>query len=183
MNTVHRQHTGFRPVTPDDLENIMRIERAAYKFPWTRQLMADCLSEQYFFSARIEQRQIIGYGIMSCVLQEAHILNLCIHPDRQRRGQGSHLLSHLLEAAGKHRCSTVYLEVRAGNHAARSLYQKSGFIRLGKCKDYYPAGKEREHALLYARRLKGTSKNHSQQHRGKAHFSTGIVQPGHGGAQ
>jgi len=103
MNVAHQPHNGFRPVMPTDLKDIMHIERAAYRYPWTRQFIADCLSEPYFFSARIERCGIIGYGIMSCTLQEAHILNLCIHPGWQCRGQGSRLLHHLLEMAGRHR--------------------------------------------------------------------------------
>ena len=157
MSAVHPLQTGFRPALLTDLKDIMRIECAAYQYPWSRQFIAGCLSNPYFFSTCVERCGVIGYGIMCCSLQEAHILNLCIHPVWQYRGQGSRLLNHLLEVAGRHRCSIAWLEARAGNHAARQFYQKSGFVRFGKRRNYYPAGKKREHAIVYIRSLESNA--------------------------
>ncbi len=84
---------------------------------------------------------------------EAHILNLCIAPDRQRQGLGRRLLERLLRVARDHRADTVYLEVRASNRIARTLYESSGFAEVGVRRDYYPGHKRREDAIIYAKPL------------------------------
>jgi len=145
--------SGFRPASEYDLAEILSIEQAAYDFPWSEGLLRDCITNNNYFCLMIEQGSIIGYGIMSCALDEAHILNLCIDPQWQRQGLGNKLLFHLLEVARKQRAETAFLEVRFSNEAAQQLYETNGFNQLGIRKDYYPNGDSREHALIYAKAL------------------------------
>jgi ribosomal-protein-alanine N-acetyltransferase len=45
----------------------------------------------------------------------------------------------------------MFLEVRPSNPNAIKLYQSLGFNEIGRRKDYYPARKGREDALVMAR--------------------------------
>ena len=90
---------------------------------------------------------------MSIALGEAHLLNLCIHPDQQRQGTGRRLLHRMLRVASERQADTVFLEVRASNTAARALYEDEGFGEIGQRRDYYPADSGREDAIVYAKAL------------------------------
>jgi len=78
---------------------VMAIERAAYEFPWTEGIFRDCLRVGYCCWVLEEAGRLRGYGIMSVGAGEAHLLNLCIAPEAQRRGLGRRLLRHLLALA------------------------------------------------------------------------------------
>ncbi len=142
-----------RPMTEADLVTVMAIERAAYEFPWTEGIFRDCLRVGYCCWVLEEAGAVRGYGIMSVGAGEAHLLNLCIAPEVQRRGLGRRLLRHLLALARYHGASTVLLEVRKSNRRALRLYRGMGFREIGLRRDYYPAAQGREDALVLARRL------------------------------
>jgi ribosomal-protein-alanine N-acetyltransferase len=42
---------------------------------------------------------------------------------------------------------SVFLEVRSGNAAALALYEKLGFVMMGRRENYYKTAAEREDAL------------------------------------
>jgi len=142
-----------RPMTEADLAGVMEIERAAYEFPWTEGIFRDCLRVGYCCWVMEEGGELRGYGVMSVGAGEAHILNLCIAPEAQRRGLGRRLLRHLIGLARYHGARTVMLEVRMSNSRALRLYRGMGFREIGLRRDYYPAAQGREDALVLARPL------------------------------
>jgi ribosomal-protein-alanine N-acetyltransferase len=96
---------------------------------------------------------IIGHGIMSVAVGECHILNICVHPDYQRRGLGEGMVQFLLDLARQKKARIALLEVRVSNAAAYHLYNKLGFDEVGTRKNYYPAHQGREDAIILARDL------------------------------
>ncbi len=143
-----------RPMLEADIDRILEIERRAYQFPWGAGVFRDCLRMHYITCVAEDVRQQIhGYALMSHGAGEAHILNLCVDVARQRCGLGRFLLHRLIEQAQKKKLSTVYLEVRPSNEAALALYDSEGFNEIGQRRDYYPAAKGREDAILLARIL------------------------------
>ncbi len=143
----------LRPMGLADLPSVLAVEAAAYSHPWTDGIFRDCLRVGYFCWVCELGGEPVGHGVMSVAVGEAHILNLCIAPDRQRQGLGRRLLERLLRVARDHRADTVYLEVRASNRIARTLYESSGFAEVGVRRDYYPGHKRREDAIIYAKPL------------------------------
>jgi ribosomal-protein-alanine N-acetyltransferase len=105
----------------------------------------------YFCWVYESSEGVVGYGIMSVGAGECHLLNLCIHPDYQRRGLGRHMIEKLIDTARHHRARMAFLEVRQSNRGAYCLYQKLGFDEVGVRKDYYPARSGREDAFILAR--------------------------------
>jgi ribosomal-protein-alanine N-acetyltransferase len=137
-----------------DLEQVLAIEEAVYPFPWTLGILQDCLRVGYCCWVVELEGMVIGYGVMSVVIDESHILNLCIHPDWQGRGLGRKLILRLLKIARQHGAETAFLEVRENNRAALSLYDHLGFVEVGRRRDYYPAvDGGREHALVMSLEL------------------------------
>ena len=144
----------LRPMEPGDLRQVMAIETQVYEFPWTLGIFQDCLRVGYCcWLAELDQR-VIGYGVMSVVIDESHILNLCVHPEWQGKGLGRKLIERMLKLARQHGAETAFLEVRKSNQAALALYGGLGFVEVGRRRDYYPAsGSAREDALVMSLEL------------------------------
>ena len=93
---------------------------------------------------------ICGYAIMSVAAHEAHILNICVHPDVQRRGYGRRLLYALCIRADTLDVERAFLEVRPSNLAAINLYRSAGFEQIGVRPSYYQGENGREDAVIFA---------------------------------
>lgn len=143
------------PLTEDRLEQVLEIERASYTYPWPRQVFLDCMRYGYSCRTLGWQDQVDVYGIMSIAdaIQEAHIFNLCVRPQRRRSGLGRAMLHHLIGLAAERGATTMLLEVRPSNAAAISLYRSMRFRQVGLRRQYYRARDGREDALMLVRRL------------------------------
>ena len=126
----------------------MSIEQRAYEFHWSEGIFRDCLRVGYGCWVMELDGGIAGYGILSLVVGEAHLLNVCIAPEWQRQGYGRLLLEHFIQLAKERGASQMLLEVRPSNQAAIRLYHQRGFNEVGVRKAYYPGGKGREDALI-----------------------------------
>ena len=148
----------LRPMREIDLADVMRVERAAYDYPWTEGVFRDCLRVGYCCWLLLrrygEETMLIGHGIASVAAMESHLLNLCIAPDVQRRGLGHALLLHMLRTVQRHGALETFLEVRPSNQKARNLYARVGFKQVGMRKAYYPGPSAREDALVLSVQLK-----------------------------
>lgn len=133
-------HPLIRPLTWGDLDRIMEIELAAYPAPWSRGIFSDCIRVGYACSGLQLGRQLIGYSIQTSAAGEAHLLNLCIAREWQRRGFGALLLDNAIRVARGSGCESMFLEVRPSNSAAIALYLTRGFTIAGKRFGYYSAG-------------------------------------------
>lgn len=140
----------IRPLEAEDLPAVLAMERRAHAFPWSHGNFADALASGYYMVVMEEGSALIGYGIVQVILDEGHLLNITVDPDRHGRGLGRELLLHLMDYA-KAKTDTLFLEVRPSNSRAIALYQTSGFNEIGLRRNYYNApGGGREDALLMA---------------------------------
>jgi [ribosomal protein S18]-alanine N-acetyltransferase len=80
---------------------------------------------------------IHGFLIAQCALGGWEIENVVVTPARRRCGIGTSLIQQLLLRARKQGATSVLLEVRESNRAARRLYEKIGFSEQGRRRDYY----------------------------------------------
>lgn len=86
--------------------------------------------------------RIEGFLLAWDVADEVHLLDVIVAPSARRRGHGRELVTALLEHARARRARLVLLEVRKSNHAARSLYEKLGFVTAGERPAYYSDGED-----------------------------------------
>src|ERR1700685_3944556 len=82
----------IRPMSENDVSEVVAIERASYQFPWSEGIFRDCLRVGYVCRVVTLGRQVMGYGVMSVGAGEAHILNLCIAEEFRCRGGGKKIL-------------------------------------------------------------------------------------------
>lgn len=85
----------------------------------------------------MESGMVIGYSCLWVVIESSELGNLAVHPDFQRLGVGARLLERNLDVCRKRGVAAVFLEVRASNQRAISLYERYGFQRIGLRKRYY----------------------------------------------
>jgi [ribosomal protein S18]-alanine N-acetyltransferase len=142
--------TEVRPMLPSDLEAVAGIERSAYGYPWSPGIFRDCLLAGYYCLVLEVGGTVTGYGIMSVASSEAHLLNLCVHPESQGMGYGRRLLNALLMKAEEAKAEKVFLEVRPSNRPALKLYRSAGFQQVGIRPAYYQARRGREDAVILA---------------------------------
>lgn len=70
----------------------------------------------------------------------ARIYSLVVHPEARGHGLGIRLVHAAQTEARKRGCSTMSLEVRADNQAARALYERLGYHLHACLPDYYEDG-------------------------------------------
>jgi ribosomal-protein-alanine N-acetyltransferase len=139
---------GIRLMRDEDLEAVIAIELQVYDFPWTLGIFRDCLRAGYCCWVVTLAERVVGYGVAMVAVEECHLLNVCIHPDWQGQGLGHKLIRRLLKLARQQGAESAFLEVRESNSNARGLYQRLGFVEVGRRRAYYPAQQGREDALL-----------------------------------
>jgi ribosomal-protein-alanine N-acetyltransferase len=141
-------HPLIRRLNGVDLDAIMAIEQAAYPFPWTRQIFAECLRVGYGCYGVQQGSELSGYVIFNWGAGESHLLNLCVHPQQQGGGLGRLLLEHAISKVTALGCEAMILEVRPSNPAAGAMYTRRGFVQVGRRPRYYRASEGREDALV-----------------------------------
>ncbi len=143
----------IREMTAADVAAVFAIDCQTNDFPWTQSLFEQAVASTKKTSVIEEQGEILGFSIVSYVVGEAELLNICIAKNQQGKKLGNQLLEHALEQSKKSENHEMYLEVRASNVVALALYEKHDFNEIGRRKDYYPMKGGREDAILMARSL------------------------------
>jgi ribosomal-protein-alanine N-acetyltransferase len=138
------------PMTEADLDEVAAVEKLAYEFPWSRGNFQDSLRNGYFgVCLRHVTGTLIGYCVLMPVVDEMHLLNLCVAPSAQRAGAGLTLLREAVRITRAEKLEGVLLEVRPSNPRAIQLYERFGFAAIGRRKNYYPARhRSREDAIV-----------------------------------
>lgn len=151
MAEVELSQLHFREMVAQELDAVLAIEQLAYAFPWTKGILNDCfISKTHACWLLCHGDTLCAYGVLSAAAAEAHVLNVCVHPDWRSQGLGRLMMNRLIDEAESRAAETVFLEVRASNQAAIKLYESLGFNEVGLRQGYYPAQSGREDALVMA---------------------------------
>lgn len=154
---VHSQRADtrsvpLRPMTAEDISAVARLEQAAFSDPWPASGFRELLQAPHTVMAVAEAAgEVVGYSVVAVVADEAELANIAVDPAYQRHGVARRLVGAAMEAARRRGASTLYLEVREGNAAARALYAALGFEEVGRRPGYYR--RPDEDALVLARSL------------------------------
>ncbi len=144
----------LRRMREADIDLVMEIELRSYPFPWTPGNFRDCLRAGYAMWVLEDEAGLVGYAAASVQAGEAHLLNICIDPKLQSRGQGRRLLRAMRKIAKGQGAERMFLEVRPSNPHAIALYHDEGFNEIGRRPRYYPDHDgRREDAIVMAMEL------------------------------
>ncbi|MDX2256273.1 MAG: ribosomal protein S18-alanine N-acetyltransferase [Pseudanabaenaceae cyanobacterium bins.39] len=97
-----------------------------------------------------DNHELLGFGCLWNILEEAHITVLAVRPEFQGQGLGKLILWGLLQQAHDRQSEWATLEVRESNAIAIGLYKGFGFEEIGRRPRYYEA--TGEDALLLWRK-------------------------------
>jgi ribosomal-protein-alanine N-acetyltransferase len=86
--------------------------------------------------------RILGMVGLWFMVGEGHVVTIAVRPECRRLGLGELLLVVALEAAVEAQQDEVTLEYRISNDAARALYDKYGFTKVGVRARYYTDNQE-----------------------------------------
>lgn len=126
-------------MTLDDIEAVHEIETACFKTPWSKESFRHEITENQcarYIVVR-EDGRAIAYAGVWFILDEGHITNIAVHPDRRGMGYGEMATRAMIQLAADSGMSVMTLEVRRSNEVAQKLYHKLGFIDVGYRKKYY----------------------------------------------
>ena len=132
----------LRPATVDDLDAIDALETATFPTDaWSRtMLQAELTGPHGHYLAAVDAAgTLIGYaGLLAPRGSgQADVQTIAVAASARRQGVGGALLDALLAEARQRRAHDVFLEVRADNPAAETLYVGRGFERIGIRPAYY----------------------------------------------
>jgi ribosomal-protein-alanine N-acetyltransferase len=149
----------LRPATAADLDAVVMIERVSFSDPpWSRRSFASLLDDaRVRFTVACAPAaggdavvgdavgdvvvggvaDVVGYVVIWLVADEAELANLAVAPGRRRQGIGRYLLDSAMGEALVGGATSLYLEVRESNVAARALYGGRGFLAVGRRPAYY----------------------------------------------
>lgn len=85
----------------------------------------------------LDHGQIIGYGGLWNIIDEAHISTIATHPDARGQGWGEIMLAAMIRKSFILDAGYIVLEVRVSNTAAQNLYRKYEFVTSGVKTGYY----------------------------------------------
>ncbi|MTI71977.1 MAG: ribosomal-protein-alanine N-acetyltransferase [Firmicutes bacterium] len=127
-----------------DIDSVLEIEKLSFSTPWSKksfkmEINGNKLS-RYIVATNNEK--VVGYAGVWLIVDEGHITNIAVHPNKRKKGIGNILLEALIDICKKKDMDRMTLEVREKNFIAHELYKKYGFKDCGKRPGYYADTKE-----------------------------------------
>lgn len=129
----------IRRMEGSDLRRVMQIERESFSMPWSEATYWGLLerTDADLFVAESEAGEVIGYAVFWAVLDQGELGNIAVTGAWRRRGVAQQLLDAVIARARERGVRELYLEVRVSNEGAQALYDRNGFVQVGRRRNYY----------------------------------------------
>ena len=124
----------IRALEKGDLPFVANLEKMLFSDPWSTESLAEEIKFPFGKSyILLEDGAPCAYGLFRLMAGEGEVLRIGTCPEHRRKGFARALMEHFLS----HSPEKVFLEVRAGNTPARSLYEAVGFREISVRPRYY----------------------------------------------
>lgn len=144
---------SYQRMTLDDVDYVLTVENEVYPYPWTKQILQDCIRVGYECWLALENDTVVAHAIASVAAGESHLLNLSVSKKHQGKGIGKAFITFMVNIVRSKQATVMLLEVRPSNLPAIKCYDAVGFNEIGCRKDYYPSDNGKEDALLFAKEI------------------------------
>ena len=126
------------PMDKSHLKEVAALDKELFSRPWSQDSWE---SELYnttvsLVVAETEEGHVLGYGVRGVILDEGCLEKIATNPQYQRQGVAQAILGSFLRYGQEH-LAFITLEVRDDNAPAIALYEKNGFVEVGRRKNYY----------------------------------------------
>lgn len=134
----------IRKMNLDDLQEVERIEKESFKEPWPYEALYNELMKSDFTLAYVVEVEgkVVGYSFVHFMDPYAHLINIAIDKNFQRKGLAKALLNEIINYSLANGLKSIVLEVRVGNTKAQNLYKSFGFKVIRVEKKYYRDGED-----------------------------------------
>jgi ribosomal-protein-alanine N-acetyltransferase len=125
------------------LNRLYKIEKECFgEEAFSRHQIATLIRDYNSISlVAVENNTIIGFILGAIYFQrntlDGHVLTIDVSTRYRRRGVGSRLLEEIERIFSEKNVKICHLEVKEDNIEALELYEKAGYKRIGKLKNYY----------------------------------------------
>lgn len=130
-----------RTADVDDVPAIMLLERASFPTDaWSERAMRDEVrSPQGRYVVLESGGAVVGYAGLRAPAgsSDGDVQTIAVAAASRGNGWGRMLLRALLDEAARRGVRDMFLEVRADNPVAQSLYASEGFVPIGRRARYY----------------------------------------------
>lgn len=138
----------IRAMVAEDTSAAAVLEAENFSEPWSAAaFMEEIRKETSIYMVAVDNEEIVGVCGLVTSFDEGEVLNVSVRKEYRKQGIAYEMLQRLMEEAYTKGIRHFTLEVREGNVAARSLYEKLGFVCEGIRPNFYrsPA----ENAAIY----------------------------------
>jgi ribosomal-protein-alanine N-acetyltransferase len=108
--------------------------------PWKAEEFESLMEQKGVFWGVDQEKR--GFILARKAATEAEIITVAVDPAHQRKGIGTELVVNVMHACPMLEARHLFLEVAADNEAASNLYERLGFIEVGRRAGYYARGEE-----------------------------------------
>lgn len=141
------------PMNPSHVAQVAALEKICFSLPWSKHSIASELDNPLsYWLVAVDGERLLGYVGSQIVGDEADMMNLAVSPESRRTGTGRLLCRRLIHDLAEKGVVSLTLEVRPSNSGAVALYEKLGFLRVGRRPRYYQ--NPREDALILKKEWK-----------------------------
>ena len=129
-------------MTPEDLAAVIALDQVSFSLPWPKsafnfEMEKNAAARCWVAELPGDQTTVVGMIVVWLIIDEVHIATFAVDPAQRRLHIGQKLLAFTLLNGVNQGATKSFLEVRRGNVAARTLYQKFGYQEVGVRKKYY----------------------------------------------
>lgn len=126
-----------------DIKIIADIESECFTTPESESSVKDVIENPVYEAFVAESDgEVVGHTITMTSCGDTDILSVAVRPSFRRFGIGEMLMNNIIVTADKKGVTDVFLEVRKSNIPAISLYEKTGFEKIGERKNFYDLPRE-----------------------------------------
>lgn len=115
------------------------IELLSFTTPWSYEGLYEdiCFNPCSLYLGAFDGETLCGYLGVWHIMDEAHMTNIAVLPERRNQGIGKTLLNTAIRQLKEIGAKRLTLEVRVSNHTAQHMYKQAGFVEAGIRKKYY----------------------------------------------
>lgn len=132
------QKADIRRAELSDAAALAETDRRIFSDAWSEKSFSGSIGSysEEVLAAYDTSGKILGYAVVSYILDEANINRLAVVPEYRGNGLGTEILL-AIEAVLPDEVSIYNLEVREGNKYAVEMYKRSGYDVSGRRKRFY----------------------------------------------
>lgn len=142
--------THIRWLVRRDLDEVMRIERTSFEFPWKNDDFIRCLRQRNCIGMVAEKDdRVVAFMIYELCKSRIHVLNFAIDEAVRRSGVGRQMVDKLKAKLSAQRRNRIALEVRETNLAALVFFRSLGFRAVQILRHFYADTEEDAYLMNY----------------------------------